>query len=155
MSYANDMPTVEKVSRTQAGLASELRTSVMRLRRRLAVERHPDNELSLPSMAVLGALHRHGEMSLGALASHERVQPPSMTRTVNCLEEGGYVARRPHDSDGRQVVISLEDKGRETLLADRARRDAWLARRLRDLSPEERDVLRQAAPILERIAGSD
>jgi DNA-binding MarR family transcriptional regulator len=155
MSYANDMPTIEKAVRTDTGLASELRTSVMRLRRRLANERHPDNELSMPSMAVLGALYGHGEMSLGELAAHERVQPPSMTRTVNCLEEGGYVARRPHETDGRQVVISISEKGRETLLADRARRDAWLARRLRGLSADERAVLRQAAPILERLARSD
>jgi DNA-binding MarR family transcriptional regulator len=149
------MPTAEKVARTQTGLASELRLSVMRLRRRLANERHPDNPLSLNAMAVLGALYRDGDMSPGELAAHERVQPPSMTRTVNCLEEGGYVARRPHDTDGRQVVVTLTDLGRETLLADRARRDAWLATRLRGLSPEEREALRRAAPILERLARSD
>ena len=152
MSYANDMPTVEKVARTDAGLASELRLSVMRLRRRLANERHPDNELSLNQMAVLGALYRNGDLALGELAAHERVQPPSMTRTVNCLEEGGYVARRPHDTDGRQVLVTLTESGRATVLADRARRDAWLAMRLRDLTPEERAVLRRAAPILERLA---
>jgi DNA-binding MarR family transcriptional regulator len=152
MTYANDMPTVEKVARTDAGLASELRLSVMRLRRRLANERHPDNELSLNQMAVLGALYRNGDLALGELAAHERVQPPSMTRTVNCLEEGGYVARRPHETDGRQVLVTLTESGRTTVLADRARRDAWLAMRLRDLTPEERAVLRQAAPILERLA---
>jgi DNA-binding MarR family transcriptional regulator len=146
------MPTVEKVARTDAGLASELRLSVMRLRRRLANERHPDNELSLNQMAVLGALYRNGDLALGELAAHERVQPPSMTRTVNCLEEGGYVARRPHETDGRQVLVTLTESGRATVLADRARRDAWLAMRLRDLTPEERAVLRQAAPILERLA---
>ena len=152
MTYANDMPTVEKVARTDAGLASELRLSVMRLRRRLANERHPDNELSLNQMAVLGALYRHGDLTVGELAAHERVQPPSMTRTVNCLEEGGYVARRPHETDRRQVVVALTDSGRATLLADRDRRDAWLAMRLRDLTPEERAVLRRAAPLLERLA---
>jgi DNA-binding MarR family transcriptional regulator len=155
MSYANDMPTVQKVARTRAGLASELRFSVMRLRRRLANEGHPDNPLSLNAMAVLGALYRNGELTIGELAAHERVQPPSMTRTVNCLEEGGYVARRPHETDGRQVVVTLSETGRETLLADRDRRDAWLATRLRDLSADERAVLRQAAPILERLARSD
>ena len=152
MSYANDMPTVEMAARTDAGLASELRLSVMRLRRRLANERHPDNPLSLGAMAVLGCLFRNGDLSVGELAAHERVQPPSMTRTVNCLEEGGYVARRPHETDGRQVLVALTGSGRETVLADRARRDAWLAMRLRDLAPEERAVLRRAAPILERLA---
>lgn len=155
MSYAKDMPTVEMVSRTNAGLASELRLSVMRLRRRLSSERHPDNPLSIGAMAVLGCLHRRGDLTIGELAASERVQPPSMTRTVNFLEVGGYVVRRPHDTDGRQVVVVLADQGRATLIADRARRDAWLAQRLRNLSTEERDTLRRAAPILERLANSD
>ncbi len=143
---------MQKAAKTDAGLASELRLSVMRLRRRLANERHPDNELSIAQMAVLGCLYRNGELSIGELAQQERVQPPSMTRTVNCLEEGGYVARRPHDTDGRQVLVALSDSGKETLLADRARRDAWLTMKLRDLTPAERAVLRAAAPILERLA---
>ena len=151
MSYANDMPTVQKVARTDAGLAAELRLSVMRLRRRLANERHPDNELSMNAMAVLGALYRNGELTVGDLASHERVRPPSMTRTVTCLEDGGYVSRRPHDTDGRQVVITLTPRGKTTLLADRRRRDEWLAQLLRDLTPHERAVLREAAPILEKL----
>ncbi len=155
MTYAHDMPTVQQAARSDTGLASELRVSVMRLRRRLAVERHPDNELSLGSMAVLGALHRRGELTLGELAAHERVQPPSMTRTVNCLEDGGYVARRPHETDGRQVVVGLTERGRATLLADRARRDAWLAQRLRELTPDERAVLRKAAPLLDLISQKD
>ena len=155
MSYANDMPTAEMVARTDAGLASELRLSVMRLRRRLSNERHPDNPLSMGAMAVLGCLFRNGDLTVGDLAAQERVQPPSMTRIVNALEEGGYVSRRAHETDGRQVVVVLSDQGRTTLLADRARRDAWLARRLRALTPEERDLLRRAAPVLERLANSD
>ena len=155
MSYANDMtPTVEKAVRTDAGLASQLRLSVMRLRRRLANERHPDNELSLGAMAVLGSLYRHGELTVGELATLERVQPPSMTRTVTCLEDLGHVRRRRHETDGRQVVVALTDTGRAVLLADRRRRDAWLARRLAELTPAERAVLREAAPILERLSAS-
>jgi len=143
------------VARTDAGLASELRLSVMRLRRRLSSERHPDNPLSMGAMAVLGCLFRNGDLTVGELAALERVQPPSMTRTVNALEEGGFITRRAHATDGRQVVVELSDQGRTTLLADRARRDAWLARRLRDLTSEERDLLRRAAPVLERLAHSD
>lgn len=148
------VPTVEKAARTDAGLASQLRLSVMRLRRRLASERHPDNELSLGAMAVLGSLHRHGELTVGELAALERVQPPSMTRTVKCLEQDGCVQRRPHETDGRQVVVALTEAGRASVMADRRRRDAWLARRLSELTPHERAVLREAAPILERLSAS-
>jgi DNA-binding MarR family transcriptional regulator len=145
-------PSIEQLTRTDAGLAAALRISLARLTRRLRSERDPENELSIGQLSVLGALSRHGECSIGELAAQERVQPPSMTRTVNCLEEAGYVVRRKHDTDGRQVVITLADKGTRTLEADRRRRDAWLAQRLRELTPEERSVLRQAAPILERLA---
>lgn len=155
MNYAKDMPTVERAVRTNAGLAAELRLSVMRLRRRLASERAPENELSIATMAVLGSLIRHGECTVGELARRERVQPPSMTRTVNCLVDGGYVDRRPHDTDGRQVLVSLTEKGRETLGADRARRDAWLSLRLAQLTAEERAALRAAAPIIQRLAEED
>jgi DNA-binding MarR family transcriptional regulator len=145
-------PTVEKVARTDAGLASELRLSVMRLRRRLAAERHPDNELGSGSMAALGCLFRNGEQTVGELAEAERVRPPSMSRTVRGLVEGGYVVRETSADDGRQVRVRLTDAGRATVLADRRRRDAWLALRLKELTPDDRAVLRAAAPILERLA---
>ena len=146
MSYANDMS--EKTTRADAGLAGELRLGVMRLRRRLLAERDPSNELSFGAMAVLGVLHRKGDLTIGALAAHERVQPPSMTRTVNCLVEGGYAARAAHPTDGRQVVVSVTEQGRAALLADRSRRDAWLAVRLARLDHEDREVLRRAAAYL-------
>jgi DNA-binding MarR family transcriptional regulator len=154
MSYANDMTrTIEQVARTDSGLASALRISVARLSRRLRSERDPDNEL-LPvgQLSVLGTLFRKGPSTIGQLAAEERVQPPSVTRTVNCLVDGGYVVRRPHETDGRQVVVALSAQGEETLAADRKRRDVWLAQRLRELTPEERHVLRQAAPLIERLA---
>jgi DNA-binding MarR family transcriptional regulator len=144
--------TLERVARTDAGLASELRVSVMRLQRRLAGEREPGNQLSVGALSVLGVLFRNGECTVGQLAEHERVRPPSMTRTVNCLVEAGFVVRRFDDNDKRQVHISISDQGLQTLRADRRRRDAWLAQRLRELTPHERAVLREAAPIIERLA---
>jgi DNA-binding MarR family transcriptional regulator len=147
-------PTVESVTRTDAGLASQLRVSVMRLARRLRSERNPDNQLGIGAISVLGVLMRHGESTIGQLASHERVQPPSMTRTVSCLVDEGYAVRRPSETDGRSTLVDISEKGRQILLEDRRRRDAWLARQLKDLTPDERDLLRQVAPIIERLATS-
>ena len=147
-------PTVEAVSRTDAGLASQLRVSVMRLARRLRNERDPENQLGVGAISVLGVLLREGESTIGQLAAHERVQPPSMTRIVNALAAQGYVERRASAADGRSVLVALADKGRDTLLADRRRRDAWLAQQLRTLTAEERDVLRRVVPILERLTSA-
>src|SRR5918992_3804513 len=106
MSYANDMPTdVAKLVRTHAGLASSLAVSVSRLSRRLRKERH--SELSPTQLTALGALLRQGPLTVGALARHENVQPPSMTRTVNSLEEMGMVIRESDPDDGRQVRLRV------------------------------------------------
>jgi DNA-binding MarR family transcriptional regulator len=147
-------PTVEEITRTDAGLASQLRVSVMRLARRLRNERNPDNPLGVGSISVLGLLLRHGESTVGQLAAHERVQPPSMTRTVSWLVEEGYAVRRPSETDGRSTLVEISDRGRDILLADRRRRDAWLAKQLKDLSPEERELLREVVPLIEKLATS-
>ncbi|MGD9705387.1 MAG: MarR family transcriptional regulator [Acidimicrobiia bacterium] len=139
--------------RADADLASSLRISVMRLARRLRAER-VSTDLSLNQLAVLGSLQRHGELTVGELASIERVKPPSMTRTVNCLVDAGLVSRRAHATDGRQVVVDLTPEARTVLEADRRRRDAWLAQRLAALDPETRELMRQIAPVLDAIAGS-
>ena len=147
------MPTDQLT--TDSVLAAELRVAVMRLRRRLVGERHPDNELSISTMAVLVCLRVHGEQTAADLARHERVRPPTMTRKVQWLAEHGYVTRRPHQTDGRQVLVSLTTKGRETVAADRDRRQAWLAQRLAALDPGDLEALRAAAPVLARLAQGD
>lgn len=139
--------------RDGAGLASTLRISVMRLGRRLRAERSSEG-LTVSQLSVLGTIEREGPLSPTQLAQRERVQPPSMTRVVAALEELGLVVRLAHVSDRRQCVIELSPDGRALLEQDRTRREAWLARRLAELSEDERKVLRAAAPILDRIAGS-
>jgi DNA-binding MarR family transcriptional regulator len=136
---------------TYAGLASALRISAMRLARRLRAER-ADETLTLSQLATLGTVDRHGQMTLGQLASHERVQPPSMTRIVSGLEERGLVVREQHSTDRRIVIVRLTAEAVTMLTVDRRRRDAWLAQRLRQLEPEEHEVLRRAAPVLEKLA---
>ena len=147
-------PTAEKIARSDTGLASTLRVSMARLTRRLRTEDVDDLGVSPGQLGVLGVLLREGERTIGQLATTERVQPPSMTRTVSCLEDQGLVERAPHPTDGRQVLIRLSEKGHDFVAAERRRRDAWLALRLRELTPDERAVLRQAAPILERLSNA-
>ncbi len=143
----------DPASDTVIDTASSLRIGVMRLARRLRVERASD-DLTSSQLAVLGTLRRHGPLPVGALAAHENVKPPSMTRTVACLEEAGLVTRRPSDTDGRQVVVELTPEAVRVMDDDRRRRDAWLARRLHDLSPDDVALLARVAPLLERLAAS-
>ncbi len=132
--------------------SQRLSQSVVRLSRRLRQERH--SELTPTQLAVLGALLTKGPMTPGAIAAHECVQPPSMTRTINCLHELSLIARSPHPDDGRQIVVSISTKGEQIIIAERARRDQWLARRFTELTAAERKLLREATVLLERLTAS-
>jgi DNA-binding MarR family transcriptional regulator len=77
-----------------------------------------------------------------------------MTRVISVLAESQLVRREPHASDRRQVVLTVTDAGRELVIKARRRREAWLAQRLKELSPAERATLRAAAPILEKLSQS-
>ncbi|XVQ11835.1 MarR family transcriptional regulator [Spirillospora sp. CA-255316] len=138
------------------GLAEDLRISIARLSRRLRTLRAPGAEgggpLSLTQFAALAAIERHGSMTPRELADHEKVQPPSMTRVIAFLEERDLVVRSPHPTDGRQVVLSATQPGRTLLREERRRKEAWLSRRLEELTAEEREILRRAAPILDKIS---
>ena len=143
---------------SDAGLATALRISVSRLARRLRVERAvpgpPAPDLSETQLAALATLDKHGAMTPGELAEHEKVQPPSMTRVISVLVDYELVRREPHPSDRRQVVLTATTAGSELVNKARRRRDAWLARKLAELTPAERATLRTAAPILEKLSQS-
>jgi DNA-binding MarR family transcriptional regulator len=130
----------------------QLARSVARLNRRLRQERQTD--LTPTQLSVLGSILKLGPSTPSAIAAHERVQPPSITRTLTCLVDEGLAIREPHPDDGRQVLISVSDKGDAVLAEERNRRDEWLAQRLADLTTAERKTLREATALLERLAAS-
>jgi len=143
---------------TDTALATAMRISSSRLARRLRVERlglgGTETVLSDIQLAALAALARHDSMTPGELAEHEKVQPPSMTRVIAVLEERGLVRREPHATDRRQVILTVTEEGRDVVQRVRRRREAWLAQRLQELTPDERQILRAAAPILEKLSQS-
>ncbi len=134
-----------------AALAHDLRIAVMRFSRRLRNQR-VDTSVTLTHLSAMSTLRRHGAMSAGELAGHERVQPPSMTRVVGALEGMGLITRTPHPTDGRQVVIDLTPAAEELLSEEVRAREAWLSGQLHQLSAEERAVLREAAAIMDKLA---
>lgn len=139
---------------SSAQLAATMRGAITRLNRRLRRAR-PISELTQSQLSALTSLELNGALTPKELADAERVQPPSVTRTVAVLEGRGLVQRTPHPTDGRQVILAPTEQGRQIVVRDRRARDAWLARRLAELSGDERDTLHRAARILERIAGTE
>lgn len=140
----------EPLDALDEALISALRIGVLRLSRRLRLEL--DGDLTLTQVSVLGTVLREGPLTIGELAAHEHVKPPSVTRTVTCLEEAGLLARRSSDDDGRQVIVSITESGKAVLDETRRRRDAWLREHLAQLTADERRILEAAAPLLDRLA---
>lgn len=131
--------------------ASDFRMATFRLARRLRSERAVDT-MSDGQFAVLAALSVHGPHTLGELADRERVSAPSMNRTVNCLEESGYLSRTPDETDRRKVNIALTDSGRDVVAETVQRRDSWLEHALSELSDGDRATLHAAAAIMREVA---
>jgi DNA-binding MarR family transcriptional regulator len=136
----------------QPGLASRLRLAVVRLSRRLRAQRDAEAVATLTQLSAMASLHQHGPMSPRELAERERVQPPSMTRVIAALAEGGFIDRSPHPTDGRQTVVALTETGRRYVDEEVSARERWLDARLAELSPDDRAVLCRAVEIIDRMA---
>jgi len=130
-------------------LASELRFAVMRLSRRL--RQHAPEDITPSQLSALSVIVREQRLTLSQLAEAERVQPPTITRVIDPLERKGLATRVPSDQDRRVAFVEATRAGGALVETIRRRRDAYLARRLRTFSAEERALLERAARLLERL----
>src|SRR5688500_17580088 len=139
----------ERASTDIAALASQLRIAVARTARTL--RREAGEGITPTLMCALATIEHHGPMTVGALAEHERVTKPTVTRTVHALVDQGLVVRTGDLEDGRVAWLTLSADGRRLVQRVRRRKDEYLARRLRSLEPAEIEALQRAADVLARI----
>jgi len=132
-------------------LARSLREAIQRLNRRVRQTR-PVGDLTYGQLSALTSLQLAGALTPRELADVERVQPPTMTKIVGKLEQRGLVARTPHPTDGRQVILAPTEQGRAMYAQFEKLRHEWLADQLAALKPEDRAVLVRAAEILQQVA---
>jgi DNA-binding MarR family transcriptional regulator len=130
-------------------MAARMRLAILRLSRRL--RQQVAGGVTSSQVSALATVERLGTPTLGELASSEQVQPPSMTKIVVGLESAGLVARQEDESDRRIVRVKLTADGRRTLARSRSLRNAYLVRRLRRLSVDDRAALGDAVALLERL----
>ena len=134
-------------------MAAHLRVSATRLARLL--RRQGDTGLTPSQLSALTSIERHGPLTLGALAEHERVAPPSITKVVAKLEDRGLVDRRADRADRRVTRVSATTGGAALLAEVRQRKDVWLASRLADLDADQRERLAAALDVLDELTGQD
>jgi DNA-binding MarR family transcriptional regulator len=128
-------------------LAPRLRLAVTRMSRRLRQEAGTD--LSPSQVAALATIERHGPLSPSEVADRERIKRPTATRVVRLLQSAGLIERVQDPDDGRASILSITGEGRVLLRRLRARKTAYLAQRLDQLEPEDRETLERAAGLLE------
>jgi DNA-binding MarR family transcriptional regulator len=132
--------------------AARLRMAIVRTARRLRQEAAGGgSELTPTGASALATVERHGPLTPSELAEVERVKRPTATRTLRLLEEAGLVDRAADPADGRSSLVSVNAAGRERLRRLRGRKNAYLARRMRDLPDHDVETLERAAEILEGI----
>ena len=144
------MTTLCPVKDMDSRLANDLSLAVMRLARQLRFRR-PESPVSLSQLSALSTLAKEGAMTPGALATRERVRPPSMTRVIASLAELGFVARNAHPADGRQVLVSVSASGAELIEAERKASQDWLKARLSQFNAEQRNALLVAADLMSSL----
>ncbi len=132
--------------------AAQLRMAIVRTARRLRQEAAGETGgLTPTATAALASIERHGPLTPSELARIEAVKRPTVTRTLGCLERAGLIERTPDPADGRSALVALNGAGRERLRRLRGRKNAYLARRMRDLSAADVETLERAAEILDRM----
>jgi DNA-binding MarR family transcriptional regulator len=140
-------PKAADTSLTDA--AARLRMGIVRTARRLRQEAAAEvSGLTPTSTAALATIERHGPLTPSELAEIERVK-------LGCLEREGLVERTADPADGRSSLVSVNAAGRERLRRLRGRKNAYLARRMRNLPAADLAALERAAEILEGMLESE
>jgi DNA-binding MarR family transcriptional regulator len=130
-------------------IAAQLRLSATRLARRLRQESSAG--LSPSQASALAVIANHGPLTLGALAEHERVAPPSITKVVSKLECDGLVTRTPDPGDRRVCRVAISPAGDALLEETRRRKTAWLTARISELDAEDQRRLADALDVLDEL----
>ena len=141
---------------TNMPLASELRTVVTRLIKKLRSKSSANGVLSLTERSTIGLLDHHKELLPSELAAMEKITTQSMSQILNHLLELGYIHRRESDTDKRKVIISLSKTGQDVLYKVRNERDEWLTQALQQTcTAKEQELLRQAIAPLTKLVDFD
>jgi DNA-binding MarR family transcriptional regulator len=131
--------------------ATELRALVAKLRRRLAEQASP-GEFTPSQASVLSRLLTDGPATLTALAKAEGMRPQSMSAIVTVLQTDGFVVGQPDPTDGRQTILALSARARETVEAARIIKNDWLFRSIKaKLTPAEQAQLTDSIHLLQRL----
>jgi DNA-binding MarR family transcriptional regulator len=131
-------------------VAADLTLAIGQLLRRLRSEANP-GDLNLSQASALARLEREGPTTTADLARAESMKPQSMKAILAGLEEEGCVERKPHPTDGRQILFELTPKGLEERRRRKVAKREWLVDALAKFDPAEMQTLAAAIPLIRRL----
>jgi DNA-binding MarR family transcriptional regulator len=133
-------------------VVSDLQVALGRVVRRLR-QSHVPGELTLSEASVLARLARSGAATSGELALEERVKAQAMCATLAALERRDLVVRAGDPGDGRRVLMSATEAGRQLLVDRRGVKTERIAAAVATgFTVEEQHRLADAAALLDRLA---
>jgi DNA-binding MarR family transcriptional regulator len=133
-------------------LASDLRTVVARMMKKLRKTSVTGQMLSLTERSTMSALQLHKQLLPSELASMEKITNQSMSQILNHLLELGFIIRTASETDKRKVIISLTEEGERILLQVRSERDEWLAKAIKEtFNDDDEALLRKLIAPLTRL----
>jgi DNA-binding MarR family transcriptional regulator len=109
-------------------------------------------EFSWTQKAILRRLEKQGPATAADLARAEGVKPQSMGTALGLLEKMGFVERKAHPTDGRQINIKLTARGITLRRKTKKATYAWLSRAIAGLDKQEQTTLFKAGELIKRIA---
>jgi DNA-binding MarR family transcriptional regulator len=91
-----------------------------------------------------------GPLTFKDLIAFRRVSAPTLSRTIETLVKRGWVQRTEHPQDRRQLLLKLTPEGSAEFNRMRDSLVANLAKSMKKLNADEREVVQQAILILQR-----
>jgi len=135
--------------------AARLRASIGRLSRRLRpTAAGAAAGLTPTRISVLFTVARLGPIRLSDLAAEEGLNPTMLSRVIADFAQSGLVTRVCDPGDRRAALVQATDAGRRLCDRMRGERTDVLGLALGELADDDRRVVEQALPVLERIAES-
>lgn len=123
--------------------AERLRPVLLRLARELRKETEALGVTSR-QVTLLWLVRESPGLTLGELATLERISAPSLSGHIDRLERAGLLDRVRSSEDRRRVGLELTPAGSKLLRRVRARRTTWLAERLSSLEDEQIEAIERA-----------
>jgi DNA-binding MarR family transcriptional regulator len=107
-----------------------------------------DSDLSHSQIGSLFRLYHHGASPINDLADHLGITMAAVSQLLNPLIDLDLIFRSTDPDDRRVKLITLTEKGKETVQKSIRSRTAWVGDLAEQFSPQEKELIMPALEIM-------